>query len=108
LSLNHPLYAGQTFAGAIAYLPVGESQVRYAPSVFMAATNAALQRPWLPINADSALYKFAARNHLGYPQTPEFEFSVGASAYVGQLYEAGLLYVIKGDWNNIKQAQKVG
>ena len=53
-----------------------------------------------------ALYKFALKNNLGYPQTDEYEFQVGVDTYVGQVYNLGIVYVKKGDWANVKSVKK--
>jgi hypothetical protein len=61
---------------------------------------------WMPINTDAALYKFAQANNLGYPQTDEFKFTVGADRYVGQVFNLGIVYVKEGDWDNVKWVKK--
>ncbi|MBI3914488.1 MAG: hypothetical protein HY327_09950 [Chloroflexi bacterium] len=71
-----------------------------------AAQAAAKQRPWMPINTNAALYKFAQQNNLGYPQTDEFEFTFNNVAYVGAVYNYGIVYVKKGDWGNVKWFKK--
>lgn len=71
-----------------------------------AQTAAVVNKPWMPINDGSALYKFALKNNLGYPQTDEFEFQVGADTYVGQVYNLGIVYVKKFDWGNCKSVKK--
>src|SRR5262249_43300314 len=71
-----------------------------------AQTAAVAHKPWMPINDGGALYKFALKNNLGYPQTDEFEFQVGADTYVGQVYNLGIVYVKKGDWANCKSVKK--
>ena len=71
-----------------------------------AQTAAVARKPWMPINADSALYKFALAHSLGYPQTDEFSFKVGTDDYLGQVYNLGIVYVKKGDWGNIKSVKK--
>jgi len=76
-------------------------------SLEQTAQNAAVaHKPWMPINDGGALYKFALKNNLGYPQTDEFEFTVGADTYVGQVYNLGIVYVKKGDWGNCKWVKK--
>jgi hypothetical protein len=60
----------------------------------------------LPININSALYKFAQQNQLGNPQTDEFKFSVGGATYIGQVYNFGICYVKSGDWGNVKSVKK--
>ena len=60
----------------------------------------------LPINIDSALYKFAQANRLGNPQTDEFKFSVSGTTYIGQVYNLGICYVKSGDWSNVKSVKK--
>jgi N-acetyl-anhydromuramyl-L-alanine amidase AmpD len=64
--------------------------------------------PQLSINTDSALYKFARANNLGSPQTNEFQFAVGADAYVGQVFNSGIAYVKVGDWENVQSTKKPG
>jgi hypothetical protein len=66
----------------------------------------ALKYTWMPINTNAALYKFAQANHLGYPQTNEFEFTFGGDTYVGQVYNLGIVYAKKGDWGNAKWVAK--
>lgn len=66
----------------------------------------AKKHTWMPINTDGALYKYALAQKLGYPQTDEFEFTVGADGYVGQVYNLGIVYVKKGDWGNCKWVTK--
>ncbi|MCL4488987.1 MAG: hypothetical protein M1570_12770 [Chloroflexi bacterium] len=61
---------------------------------------------WLPINTDGALFKFAAANNLGFPQTDEFEFAFGGDIYIGQVYNLGIVYAKKGDWKNVKWVKK--
>ena len=61
---------------------------------------------WMPINTDASLYKFAQTNNLGYPQTDEFEITVNNVAYIGQVYNGGIVYVKKGDWGNCKWVMK--
>jgi N-acetyl-anhydromuramyl-L-alanine amidase AmpD len=60
----------------------------------------------LSINTQSALYKFAAGNILGNPQTEEFPFLVGADAYACQVYNLGIVYCKSGDWNNVQSIKK--
>ena len=60
----------------------------------------------LPININSALYKFAQANQLGNPQTDEFQFSVGGATYIGQVFNFGIGYVKAGDWGNVKSVDK--
>ena len=62
----------------------------------------------MPINDQGALYKFALKNDLGYPQSDEFEFPFGGDTYVGQVYNLGIVYVKKGDWGNCKWVKKPG
>ncbi len=71
-----------------------------------AVLTAAQKYTWMPINTDAALYKFAQANDLGYPQTDEFQFTVGSDAYIGQVFNLGIVYVKKGDWANVKWVKK--
>ncbi|MDE3088694.1 MAG: N-acetylmuramoyl-L-alanine amidase [Chloroflexota bacterium] len=60
----------------------------------------------LSINTQSALYRFAMANNLGNPQTNEFQFPVGNDAFIGQVYNFGIVYVKQGDWGNVAWAKK--
>ncbi len=66
----------------------------------------AQQFRWMPINDQAALYRFAQQNNLGYPQTDEFDATFNGEAYIGQVYNLGIVYVKKGDWGNIKWMKK--
>ncbi len=74
--------------------------------VAAAAVAAAKQRPWMAINTNAALYKFAQAHNLGYPQTDEFQFAVNGDIYIGQVYNLGIVYVKQGDWGNVKSTPK--
>lgn len=72
-----------------------------------AARDAAIARkPWLAINTEAALYKFAQAKGLGYPQTDEFEFRIGGDSYLAQVFNLGIAYVKQGDWANIRSVAK--
>ena len=71
-----------------------------------AAIAAAKKLTWMPINTDGALYKFALAQNLGYPQTDEFQFTFNNVAYIGQVYNGGIVYVKNGDWGNCKWVKK--
>ncbi len=60
----------------------------------------------LSINTQSALYKFAATNQLGNPQTNEFQFAVSGNTYIVQVYNFGIVYVKSGDWGNVQSVKK--
>jgi N-acetyl-anhydromuramyl-L-alanine amidase AmpD len=72
----------------------------------IAAYTAAQKVKWVPINTDSALYKFALAQNLGYPQTDEYPFTVGTDSYIGQVYNLGIVFVKKGDWGNVQWTKK--
>ena len=61
----------------------------------------------LPINPDTALYKFAQKTSLGYPQTDEFKFKSGNANFVGQVYAFGIVYAPAKDFNNVQFVKKV-
>ena len=72
----------------------------------LAALIAARRLIWMPINDQAALYQFAQDNDLGYPQTDEFEITYKNEAYVVQVFNLGIVYVKKGDWDNVKWVAK--
>ena len=85
------------------------AQVNYtfpAPTLEKAILSRAQQFTWMPINDQTALYRFAQANNLGYPQTDEFETTFNNEGYVIQVYNYGIVYVKKGDWGNIKWLKK--
>jgi N-acetyl-anhydromuramyl-L-alanine amidase AmpD len=73
----------------------------------VAALAAAQQQPWMPINVNSAFYQFAQANHLGDPQTDEFEFTVDDD-YIGQVYQNGFVYAKKNNLANVMWVKKLG
>ncbi len=77
-----------------------------SPEELAAVQEAALQAAWLPINTDSALYRFAHAHNLGCPQTDEFQFAVGSDPYISQVFNLGIAYVKQGDWGNIQSVDK--
>ena len=84
----------------------GKPVVPPAATLDQSAVATAQKFKWMPINTDGALYKFAMQQNLGYPQTDEFEFTFNNVAYVGQVYNLGIVYVVKGDWGNCKWVKK--
>ncbi len=76
------------------------------PGEAQAAIDAATQLTWMPINDKAALYVFAQKNDLGYPQTDEFELMHKGAEYIAQVYNYGMVYVKKGDWGNVKWVKK--
>ncbi len=117
-SVQAQSYKGQVFSNGIAYVWTRNfNQVFSVPKpnasaplpvdpLAAAAISAAQQRTWMPINTMSGLYAFAQANQLGFPQTDEFPFSVGADNYRGQVYAGGIVAVKVGDWNNLKLVHK--
>ncbi len=75
-------------------------------NVEQAIQSAAGKLSWMPINTDGALYKYAMAQNLGYPQTDEFQVTVGSDTYVAQVYNLGIVYVKKGDWGNCHWIKK--
>lgn len=72
----------------------------------LATMAAAKKLAWMPINTDAALYQYAQTKNLGYPQTDEFDAAIGNAAYVVQVFNGGIVYVKKGDWNNVQSFKK--
>src|SRR5439155_27350913 len=70
------------------------------------ALAAARAAPWLAINQDGALCKFAHRSHYGCALTAEFRFSFNTDPYVGQVFEQKIVYAKFFDWNNIKDIDR--
>jgi hypothetical protein len=60
-------------------------------------------RMGVPLNDQSALAKYALGNNLGIPLSDEFQFSVGAVPYLGQVWSLAVVYVKVGDWGNVKR-----
>lgn len=77
-----------------------------SPEELAAIQAAAREREWLPINDESALFRFAQAHNLGCPQTDEFQFAVGADLYLGQVFNLGIDFVKQGDWDNIQAVNK--
>ena len=81
--------------------------VEYARSAVEVATlRTAKQFTWMPINTAAALYRFAQERDLGYPQTDEFETTFEGETYLAQVFNLGIVYVKKGDWENAQWVKK--
>lgn len=76
-------------------------------SAEVSAIQAAQKIPWMPINDQAALYKFAQTKNLGYPQTDEFTVTVNGADYIAQVFNLGIVYVKVGDWGNVKWTKKI-
>jgi N-acetyl-anhydromuramyl-L-alanine amidase AmpD len=70
------------------------------------AIQAAKKLTWMPINTNAALYQYAQQKNLGYPQTDEFDVTIGTDSYVVQVFNLGIVYVKKGDWGNVQSFKK--
>ena len=70
------------------------------------AIMAAKSQPWMAVNTDAALYKYAQVNHLGAQQTSEFEFTFNTITYVGQVFNLGVVYCPKGAWDKCAWVKK--
>lgn len=94
--------AGYVVNAGGGYMDSGNTTTQLTDAVLAAAR----QRTWMPINTTAALYRFAQQQKLGYPQTDEFKFNVGADTYIGQVFNLGIVYVKQGDWGNVKWTKK--
>ncbi len=94
--------AGYVVNAGGGYVNPGNTMTQLTDAVLAAAQ----QRTWMPINTNAALYRFAQQQNLGYPQTDEFKFNVGADTYIGQVFNLGIVYVKQGDWGNVKWTKK--
>ncbi len=65
-----------------------------------AALLAGANKLGIPLNDQSALAKFALQNNLGVPLSDEFQFQVGATPYLAQVWSQAVVYVKIGDWGN--------
>jgi hypothetical protein len=82
------------------WLIYNEAENKPPETLEQAVQNVAVtNKPWLPINTDAALYKFAEKSKLGYPQTNEWEFEWNGTTYIGQVFSGGICYVPKGQWD---------
>lgn len=71
-----------------------------------AARVAAKKLKWMAINSDAALYKFVKEWTGDCPQTDEFEFVFEGETFVAQVYNGGIYYVKRGEWDNVMIADK--
>ncbi|MBI3536197.1 MAG: N-acetylmuramoyl-L-alanine amidase [Chloroflexi bacterium] len=81
----------------------GEMRADSVTEMIQATAN---EVPELPINLESALYKFAQTNNLGCPQSDEIDFQASGADFIAQVFMGGIVYVKKGDWGNLKWVKK--
>lgn len=70
----------------------------------LARANAA--KPWMPVNNQAALWKYAQTHKLQDQQTDELTMTFSGSQYLVQVFNLGIVYVKVGDWGNIKVIPK--
>jgi len=63
-------------------------------------------KPWMPVNNQAALWKFAQTKGLQDQQTDEIPFTFNGEQYIAQVFNKGIVYVQVGDWGNIKYIPK--
>ncbi len=71
-----------------------------------AALAAAKSKPWMPVNNQAALWRFAQVNGLQDQQTDELSMTFNGENYLVQVFNLGIVYVKVGDWGNIKVIPK--
>lgn len=64
--------------------------------------NASWNRRGMAYNSEAAFPKYARRNNLGSPLTPEFDVTWQGKTYRVQSYTGAIIYAAVGDWANIK------
>ncbi len=62
--------------------------------------------PWMPVNNGAALWNFAKANGLQDQQTDEMTVTINGKEYLLQVFNLGIVYVKKGDWDNIQVIRK--
>jgi len=71
-----------------------------------AALAAAKSKPWMPVNNQAALWRFAQVNGLQDQQTDELSMTFNGENYLVQVFNLGIVYVKVGEWGNIKVIPK--
>lgn len=71
-----------------------------------AVLQAARAVPWMPVNNQAALWKFAKAHGLQDQQTDELPLKYNGEDYLVQVFNLGIVYVRVGDWGNIKVIPK--
>jgi len=61
---------------------------------------------WMPVNNQGALWKFAKAHDLEDQQTDEMELFYKGDTYLAQVFNKGIVYAKKFDWNNIRVIPK--
>ena len=62
--------------------------------------------PWMPVNNQAALWKFAQAHGLQDQQTDELPLTYNGEDYIVQVFNLGIVYVQVGDWGNVHVLQK--
>lgn len=96
---GNPLNTGNGFLGFVDPVPVLE-QIAGLEQAVLDRANAA--RPWMPVNNQAALWKFAQAHGLEDQQTDELPLTFNGERYVVQVFNKGIVYAKLGDWANIK------
>lgn len=96
---GNPLNTGNGFLGFIDPAPILTLLTGLEQAVLDRA-NAA--KPWMPVNNQAALWRFAQAQGLQDQQTDEIPMTFSGVNYVVQVFNKGIVYVQVGDWGNIK------
>lgn len=62
--------------------------------------------PWMPVNNQAALWRFAKAQGLQDQQTDELHVTYDGTEYIVQVFNLGVVYCRVGDWGNIKVIRK--
>ncbi len=82
------------------------SGVPPSQTLAQAALAAVKKVPWMPVNNQAALWRFAKANGLQDQQTDELLLNFNGETYVVQVFNLGIVYAKMGDWGNIKVIPK--
>lgn len=63
-------------------------------------------QPWMAVNNEAALWKYAQAHSLEDQQTDELPFTFEGEEYLVQVFNRGIAYVKVGDWGNITHVSK--
>lgn len=62
--------------------------------------------PWMPVNNQAALWKYAKAHGLQDQQTDELPLTYNGEQYIVQVFNLGIVYAKVGDWGNVRVIPK--
>ncbi len=95
------------YFGFIDPAPVMKQVESFTQQLEQAVSDRAVaSKPWMPVNQFAALWKFAQAHQLEDQETDELSLTYNGVEYIVQVFNLGIVYCKKGDYDHIEFLRK--